>query len=275
MSKVNHSGKGEITMKNNVYEFKKKKTDGEKIGFHAKKLIGIDLPFDYEDVVSITGPEYVRNLHRDGIAVLPNEELKKNFADILLKAIEKPTYAKVSGVQVADNYYHHAGHSWVQPLQDGWVRIGIDDFTSKVFGPADPINLPPVGEFLMQGEVGWVLSRNDHEAPMQSPVSGVVFAVNDRIKDHPEIIHNDPYGEGWLCLLNPVSLKIDMKALYLGKKCFQWVENEIQNLQKFLGPEFERLAATGGDLIDDIFGHFPEIDWDQLVRTFFRTAEKS
>jgi len=262
-------------MKNNVYEFKKKKTDGEKIGFHAKKLIDIDLPFDYEDVVSITGPEYVRNLHRDGIAVLPNEELKKNFADILLRAIEEPTYAKVSGVRVADNYYHHVGHSWVQPLQDGWVRIGIDDFTSKVFGPADPINLPPVGDFLMQGEVGWVLIRNGHEAPMQSPVSGVVFAVNDRIKDHPEIIHNDPYGQGWLFLLNPVSLKIDMKALCLGKKCFQWVENEIQNLQKFLGPECDRLAATGGDLIDDIFGHFPEIDWDQLVKTFLRTAEKS
>ena len=134
-------------MKNNIIEFKKKKTDGKKNGFHQKKLIGIDLPFDYEEVVSITGPEYVRHLHRDGIAVLSNEELKKNFADILLKAIETPTYVKLSGVQVADNYYHHIGHSWVQPLQDGWVRIGIDDFTSKVFGPADPIHLPNVGDF--------------------------------------------------------------------------------------------------------------------------------
>ena len=260
-------------MNNNVYEFKKKKGDREKNGFHQKKIIGIDLPFDYEEVVSITGPEYVRNLHRDGIAVLPNEELKKNFADILIKAIEKPTFAKVSGVQVADNYYHHIGHSWVQPLQDGWVRIGIDDFTAKVFGPVDPINLPPVGDFLMQGEVGWVLNRNDHEAAMQSPVSGIVFAVNDRIKEQPEIAHNDPYGEGWLFILNPVSLKIDMKTLYLGKKCFQWIENEIQNLLKFLGPRCERLAATGGDLVDDIFGHFPEMDWDRLVGTFLRTKE--
>jgi hypothetical protein len=35
------------------------------------------------------------------------------------------------------------------------------------------------------------------------------------------------------------------------------------------------MAATGGDLIDDIFGHFPEIDWDPLVRTFLRTKENS
>ena len=262
-------------MKNNVIEFKKKKADRKKNGFYQKKIIAIDLPFDYEEVVSITGPEYVRNLHRDGLAVLPNEELKKSFADILLKAIEKPTLANVSGVQIADNYYHHIGHSWVQPLQDGWVRIGIDDFASKVFGPTDPIILPAVGDFLMQSEVGWVLSRKDHEAPMQSPVSGIVFAVNDRIKEQPEITHNDPYGEGWLFLLNPVSLKIDMKALYLGKKCFQWIENEVQNLLKFLGPNCERLAATGGDLIDDTFGHFPEVDWDRLVRTFLRTKENN
>jgi hypothetical protein len=64
-----------------------------------------------------------------------------------------------------------------------------------------------------------------------------------------------------------------MKALYPGKKCFQWIENEIQNLLKLLGPGSERLAATGGDLIDDIFGHFPEMDWERLVETFLRKTE--
>jgi len=262
-------------MKHNVYEFRKKKTEKEKNGFHTKKLIGIDLPFDYDEVVSITGPEYVRHLHREGIAVLPHEQLKKNFADILLKTIEKPSYVKVSGVQVADNYYHHIGHSWVQPLQDGWVRIGIDDFTSRVFGPPEVINLPSVGDFLMRGEIGWTLNRNDHQAPMQSPVSGVVFAVNDKVLNQPDITHKDPYEGGWLFFLNPVSLKIDMKSLFSGKKCFQWIENEIQDLLRFLGPEYERMAATGGDLIDDIFGRFPEIDRDRLVRTFLRTKENS
>ncbi len=58
-------------MKRNVSKFKKKEVD-------TKKLIGIDQPFDYEEVVSITGPEYVQNLHRNGIAVLPYEELKEN-----------------------------------------------------------------------------------------------------------------------------------------------------------------------------------------------------
>jgi len=49
-------------------------------GFDSKKLIGIDQPFDYEEVSAITGPEYVLNLHHEDIVVTPYEELKKAFA---------------------------------------------------------------------------------------------------------------------------------------------------------------------------------------------------
>lgn len=58
---------------------KKKRKGAKKAGFDSKKLIGIDQPFDYEEVVSVTGPEYVRNLGYDGVAYTPYEELKKNF----------------------------------------------------------------------------------------------------------------------------------------------------------------------------------------------------
>ncbi|MBW2252739.1 MAG: hypothetical protein JRF60_19495, partial [Deltaproteobacteria bacterium] len=67
-------------MKHNVYEFKKKREDKKKKGVDAKRLISPDLPFDYDEVASITAPEYVSNLNRDGIAILPNEELKRNMA---------------------------------------------------------------------------------------------------------------------------------------------------------------------------------------------------
>ena len=267
--------KGGFAMKHNVYEFKEKKVAGEEKRSDAKRIIGPDLPFDYEELVSATSPEYVRNLNRDGMSFISYEELKRNTADLLVKFVVKPKYTKVSGFRVADDYYHHLGHSWAHIEADGIVRIGIDDFTSKVFGPADMINLPSVGATLKQDEVGWVLTRNDHKAPMQSPVSGTVHAVNNRIKEQPGITHNDPYEAGWLFLLEPSSLENNLKELFLGKESFQWLEKENQRLLELLGPQYERLAATGGGLIDDIYGHFPEIDWDRLVRTFLRTAAKS
>jgi heterodisulfide reductase subunit C/glycine cleavage system H lipoate-binding protein len=191
------------------------------------------------------------------------------------KTIEPPTYTNVSGYRVADDHYYHLGHSWLRIEDDGYVRIGIDDFTSKVFGPVDAIDIPSAGVFLMQGEVGWAFTRNGLKAPMQSPVTGTVLAVNHRIKEQPKIAHDDPYQEGWLFTLDPASLVFNLERLYFEDKCFEWIEKENRILLEFLGPRYERLAATGGEPLDDIYGHFPEIDWNRLVRTFLRTAEKS
>jgi DNA-binding response OmpR family regulator len=60
----------------------KKKKTRKGSGFDSAKLIGVDQPFNYEEVVSITGPEYVHNLHQEGVTFLPYEELKKNYAKI-------------------------------------------------------------------------------------------------------------------------------------------------------------------------------------------------
>lgn len=58
---------------------KKKKAAREK-GFDRSKLIGIDQPFNYEEVASVTGPEYVQYMHHEGMAYVPYEELKRNVA---------------------------------------------------------------------------------------------------------------------------------------------------------------------------------------------------
>ena len=71
-------------------QLKAKKKKAAAKGFDAEKLIGIDYPFNYEEVVSVTGPEYVLNLHHDGIAFVPYEDLKKNVARLLQEASEIP-----------------------------------------------------------------------------------------------------------------------------------------------------------------------------------------
>lgn len=261
-------------MKHSEIELKNKKNVSEPKKIKTKNFIGPDHPFDYDDVAAITGPEYVQYLQRDVSAILPYEKLRKNFVEFLVAAIKSLKYTEVAGFRVADDYYHHVGHSWVQQVHNGWVRIGIDDFTARVFGPADNMGFPRIGDFLMQGEAGWEIIRKGHRAEMQSPVSGVVCAVNDKVKEHCRVICDDPYGEGWLLFLNPVSLEINMKQLYQREECFRWIEKEQQNLVKLLGPRYERLAATGGGLINDIYGNCNEIGWDRLVNTFLRKTEK-
>ncbi len=83
---------------------KAKKAGKAKEDFDAKKLIGIDQPFSYEEVVSVTGPEYVQNLQRDSVSFIPYEELKKNVARMMGKEVEdEPVYQEVMEEPVTKN----------------------------------------------------------------------------------------------------------------------------------------------------------------------------
>ena len=84
-------------------EARKKKAARQKQGFDPNKLIGIDMPFDYEEVAAITGPEYVQYLERDGYAFMPYEQLKKNAARFLAA---EPEPATVSLEVVEDAVQH-------------------------------------------------------------------------------------------------------------------------------------------------------------------------
>ena len=189
----------------------------------------------------------------------------------LVHLSDTPAYKLASGYKMADGYYYHMGHSWARFEHGGRVRVGLDDFVNKLFGSFGSVILPPLGGILKQNQVGWTVERDSNQAAALSPVTGTVLAVNRKAEEHPEITHEDPYHQGWLFMIEPHVPKKDLKGLYFGKESFKWMEQEGQKLMGLMGPEYERLAATGGEVIGDILGNFPEIGWDKLVNTFLRT----
>ena len=95
-------------VKNKLHKEKRgrPKPMGQEEGFDENKLISIDQPFDYEEVVSITGHEYVQNLHHDGVAVPFYEEVKKNTAGFRL--LEEECVWMKAGIinfRLCDNEY--------------------------------------------------------------------------------------------------------------------------------------------------------------------------
>lgn len=88
----------------------KKKKKAKAKGFDSEKLIGIDYPFNYEEVASITGPEYVLNMQHEGVSYIPYEELKKNVAQMMAETsgvsadvIEFPKEAVRAEILVIDD----------------------------------------------------------------------------------------------------------------------------------------------------------------------------
>ncbi|RLB40140.1 MAG: heterodisulfide reductase [Deltaproteobacteria bacterium] len=191
------------------------------------------------------------------------------------KASSRPSPAArvtfVSGYLMRRDCMYHVGHTWIERMKGGRLRIGVDDFAGKILGPVDRLNLPPRGEVLRQDRKGWSFLRASRRAPFLSPVTGKVFDINLDAVSHPENVLKDPYGDGWLLVVEPKGSEAELKHLLYGEAGFRWMEEENRKLLELLGPEYERLAASGGGAVEDVFGIRPEIGWETLVKTFLRT----
>ncbi len=184
-----------------------------------------------------------------------------------------PVYRRVAGYRLAEGYYYHMGHNWVRFEHGGRMRVGLDDFALRLFGLPESIELPPLGENLRQNEVGWAFARGAQRAAVLSPAGGTVLAVNHTARNHPDVVHLDPYHQGWLMMLEPTFPKRDLKGLYYGNESDRWLESEVQALLQMIGSEYGQIATTGAEPVSDVFGTLPGMDWDVLARTFLRTEK--
>ena len=94
-------------------------------------------------------------------------------------------------------------HEWVQVLEDGAVKVGITDHAQSALGDLVFVEIPEVGAVFTGGDACAVVESVKAASDIYCPVSGEVVEVNDALADNPEIINNDPYGDGWIMTLQP------------------------------------------------------------------------
>ncbi|MBS3809224.1 MAG: glycine cleavage system protein H [Desulfobacterales bacterium] len=178
----------------------------------------------------------------------------------------------VSGFALARNYYYHSGHTWARVEYGGFVRMGLDDFSARLFGPFDRINLPDMGTAIRQGEACCGIIRGNLQAECLSPIEGVVVAVNPRASAKDSFPEWEPFDAGWLMVIEPVHLTSRLRRLHFGEESRTWLEQEAVALAAIIAEESgHELAATGGRAIPDIYGHLPELDWHELKHRFLHT----
>jgi glycine cleavage system H lipoate-binding protein len=177
----------------------------------------------------------------------------------------------VSGYTLAEGHYYHRGHSWAMIDYGARIRVGLDDFVTRLFGPGKSLELPSLGDEVVQNETGWVLKRDNQRAEMLSPIQGVVTAVNQRVLERPELVHKYPYEMGWLFMVEPSRMKKDLKNLMRRPESGDWMEKEAMRLRDLVAEQYGETASVGGLPVDDIYANMPEIGWERLVHEFLLT----
>ncbi|HEY5606096.1 MAG TPA: glycine cleavage system protein GcvH [Thermoplasmata archaeon] len=91
-------------------------------------------------------------------------------------------------------------HEWAK-MEDGRARIGITDHAQQELTDVVFVELPRVGKVVKQGEPMGVVESVKAVSEIFAPLSGTVVEVNKILEDRPEIVNKDPYGEGWIVVL--------------------------------------------------------------------------
>ncbi|WP_135828195.1 glycine cleavage system protein GcvH [Halorussus halobius] len=99
--------------------------------------------------------------------------------------------------EVPDDRRYLESHEWVTTDADT-ARIGISDFAQDELGDVVFVELPDEGDDLAADEEFGVVESIKAVSDLYSPVSGTVVDVNDALGDQPELVNDDPFGDGWM-----------------------------------------------------------------------------
>ncbi|MGH9209157.1 MAG: glycine cleavage system protein GcvH [Acidimicrobiales bacterium] len=103
-------------------------------------------------------------------------------------------------MDIPDGLRYSTDHEWVRP-EEGRVRIGISDYAQDALGDVVYVDLPEVGAKVQQGEACAEVESTKSVSEIYAPVTGTVVEVNGDLTDNPERLNEDPYGEGWICVI--------------------------------------------------------------------------
>lgn len=114
-------------------------------------------------------------------------------------------------------------HEWVK-VEGEIAIVGITEFAQKQLGDIVYVELPAVGTQLEVHQSIGSIESVKAVSDVFSPVSGEVIAVNDKLNDSPEMVNQDPYGEGWIIKLK-MKNKEDLNQLMTSSEYEKYVES--------------------------------------------------
>jgi glycine cleavage system H protein len=106
----------------------------------------------------------------------------------------------VSTVNVPDHLRYTSDHEWVS-LEAQRARVGITDYAQDALGDVVYVQLPALGAAARAGEALCELESTKSVSDIYAPVDGTVVEVNSDLADAPQHVNEDPYGEGWICVI--------------------------------------------------------------------------
>lgn len=127
--------------------------------------------------------------------------------------------------RVATDRYYSSEGMWAKSEGNN-IRIGLTDFLQQRSGDVAFAEVKPVGSKLLVGDEVCVIETIKVDISLTSPVSGTVLEVNPFMDDSPEMINQDPFGEGWIAVIEAGDWENDKQELMDAKSYFTFMRGQ-------------------------------------------------
>ena len=172
-------------------------------------------------------------------------------------------------------------HAWIEVLASGKTRIGVDDFVQKLVGSFDGALPIPVGSMVRKGDPLVTLRQGERMLTLPAPLTGKVLELNEEILEDASGINADPYGSGWIAVMDPSNLGAELPSSVIAASASQWLRKEISRFKEFIADYTARgtalqagvTLADGGVPVAGVLRLTDDAAWDQFKRSFIQSTE--
>ena len=103
-------------------------------------------------------------------------------------------------MNIPDNLLYSSDHEWVR-IESGKAVIGITDYAQDALGDVVFVDLPSIGGVVSSGQSITEVESTKSVSDIYAPVTGTIIEVNHDLVESPELLNEDPYGDGWICAI--------------------------------------------------------------------------
>jgi glycine cleavage system H protein len=104
-------------------------------------------------------------------------------------------------LRIPENLRYTKEHEWVDLIGEKTIRVGITDYAQDALGDVVFVQIPTAGKTVELHALLAEVESTKSVAEVYAPIAGTVSAINERLATQPELLNQDPYGEGWFCEL--------------------------------------------------------------------------
>jgi len=133
---------------------------------------------------------------------------------------------KVESFEVPEGLYFSKDFEWIK-IEGDKIRMGVSDYAQKSLREIVYAELPTVGTEVKQGEPYGTLESVKAVSDLVAAVSGTIAEVNDEVQSKPETLNEDPYGKGWLIVVKPTNLQVELSNLMDFNAAIEWHKAQV------------------------------------------------